>query len=165
MIQKSNKFIIIFSAFLFLACGSSKKQHISEYLNASKAEILKITESTTEVQKNIEKEKFTHKDIKETVIKADSLIIVTPEGTKKSYYGLGKTDKKDNSTETEKEKDTSKEQSKSKGTENSKIDQTTKAKEKVTDKQPDKSFNTSLKWLAALALIGTVIFIVVKFKK
>ncbi len=62
MTQSWSKFITIFSIlFLLYSCGSSKKQHISEYLKASKVEVLKTKETTTEVQKNIQRGYFKNK--------------------------------------------------------------------------------------------------------
>ena len=166
MIQSWRKFITIFSIlFLLYSCGSSKKQHISEYLKASKVEVLKTKETTTEVQKNIQREEVIRKDITSTEIKADSLVILKPDGTKEKYYGVGKKDKKDNSTKNKTESDRSTEKAKVKEKEDDKTDETTKTKDKTLDKQPDKSFNSTLKWLAICGFLGLIIFIVVKFKK
>ena len=165
MTQSWSKFITIFSIlFLLCSCGSSKKQHISEYLKASKVEVLKTKETTTEVQKNIQKEEVIRKDITSTEIKADSLVILKPDGTKEKYYGVGKKDKKDNSTKNKTESDRSTERTKVKEKEDNKTDETTKTKDKTLDKQPDKSFNTSLKWISVIGFIGIVIFLLWKTK-
>lgn len=166
MIQVLKKFTIAFSILLLvISCGSVKKQRINEYLKASEVEVLKEKETKREVKKDVKKKEVIDNDITEDKIKADSLIIVKPDGTKEKYYNIKKDSKKDKSKKNTDTTDKSIKKEDLKEKEDTKAKEDLKTKDKNLDKSPDKSFNSTLKWFAVLGVIAVIIFLLVKTKK